>query len=250
MSANLGSGTQAAAEHPHLVGVEQAFVDDNGRIPQKRAHGSGHRDERAEGDPRGETAPRDDERATLYYARGNMSVALEELRIAVDADPSYATAHGVFGLVYKELRENALAEKSFERALGYAPGDPDINHNYGWFLCQIGREGEAKPYFQRALDNPLYATPGRTYAAAGVCALRAGELAAAEDNLQRALRIEPNLPVALLSFAQLRYSQQRHAEARRLLTQHAAVAQASAESLWLALRVERRRWQPPGRGAL
>jgi type IV pilus assembly protein PilF len=180
------------------------------------------------------------ELATLYYARGNMSVALEELRTAVAADPGYATAHGVLGLVYMELRENALAESSFERALGYAPGDPDINHNYGWFLCQIGREREAAPYFRRALDNPLYATPARSFAAAGACALRTGDLGAAEDNLQRALRIEPNLPVALLQFAQLRYRQGRYNEARRVLAQHASVAQPNAESLWLALRVERR----------
>lgn len=191
------------------------------------------------------TAPRNRARihtelATLYYARGNMSVALEELRTAVAADPGYATAHGVLGLVYMELRENALAEASFQRALGYAPGDSDINHNYGWFLCQIGREREAPPYFRRALDNPLYATPARSFAAAGSCALRSGELGTAEENLQRALRIEPNLPVALLQFAQLRYRQGRHDEARRLLAQHAAAAPPSAESLWLALRVERR----------
>jgi len=179
------------------------------------------------------------ELATLYYTRGNMSVALEELRTAVEADPSYATAHGVRGLVYMEMRENALAQKSFETALGYAPGDPDINHNYGWFLCQIGRETDAKPYFRRALDNPLYATPARTYAAAGICALRTGDLAAAEDNLQRALRLEPTLPVALVNFAQLRYRQGRYDEARRILAQHAAIAEPSAESLWLALRVER-----------
>lgn len=180
------------------------------------------------------------ELATLYYARGNMSVALEELRTAVAADPSYATAHGVFGLVYMELRENALAEASFQRALGYAPGDSDINHNFGWFLCQIGREREAPPYFRRALDNPLYATPARTFAAAGSCALRTGDFAVAEENLQRALRIEPSLPVALLQFAQLRYRQARYGEARSVIAQHAAVAQPSAESLWLALRVERR----------
>lgn len=180
------------------------------------------------------------ELATLYYSRGNMNVALEELRIAVAADPSYATAHGMFGLVYMELRENTLAEASFERALGQAPGDPDINHNYGWFLCQMGREREATPYFRRALDNPLYPTPARTFAAAGVCALRADDLAAAEDNLQRALRIDPKLPVAMLQFAQLRYRQGRFNDARRILAEHASVAQPSAESLWLALRVERR----------
>lgn len=191
------------------------------------------------------TAPRNRARvhtdlATLYYTRGNMSVALDELRIAVDADPSYATAHGILGLVYMELRENGLAKQSFERALGYAPEDADINHNYGWFLCQTGREREAMPYFRRALDNPLYATPSRSYAAAGTCALRIGDLQKAEDNLQRALRIEPNFPVALLQMALLRYRQGRHVEARGLLKQHASVAQPSAASLWLALRVERR----------
>lgn len=191
------------------------------------------------------TAPRNRARihtelATLYYARGNMSVALEELRTAVAADSTYATAHGVFGLVYKELRENDLAEQSFKRALSYAPADPDINHNYGWFLCQIGRERDAPPFFRRALDNPLYATPARTFAAAGICALRANDLATAEDNLQRALRLEPTFPVALVNFAQLRYRQGRYNDARGLVNQHAAVTQPTAESLWLALRVERR----------
>ncbi len=191
------------------------------------------------------TAPRNRARvhtdlATLYYTRGNMSVALDELRTAIDADPTYATAHGMLGLVYMELRENGLAQQSFERALGHAPEDADVNHNYGWFLCQTGREAAAMQYFRRALDNPLYATPARSYAAAGVCALRVGDLAKAEDNLQRALRLEPNLPVAMLQLAQLRYQQGRHVEARGVLKQHASVAQPSAASLWLALRVERR----------
>jgi len=181
------------------------------------------------------------ELATLYYARGNMNVALEESRIAVAADPSYATAHGVLGLVYMELQENVLARQSFERALGHAPEDPDINHNFGWFLCQTGKAGEATPYYKRALANPLYATPARTYAAAGTCALRIGRLAEADDNLRRALGIDPSQPTALLQSALLRYRQARYDEARQLLARHAKVAEVTPESLWLALRVERRR---------
>ena len=194
------------------------------------------------GDP---TAPRNRARVhtdlgMAYYARGNMSVAVEELRIAVAADPTYAPAHGAFGLVYMELRENALAEESFRRGLEYAPDDPDINHNYGWFLCQVDRPNEAKPYFRRALDNPLYATPGRTYAAAGACALQQGDLKEAELNLERALRFEPNLPVAMLKLAELRYRQKRYPDARVALTRYTAIAPLSPESLWLGVRIERR----------
>jgi type IV pilus assembly protein PilF len=194
------------------------------------------------GDP---TTPRNRARVhtdlgMAYYARGNMSVAIEELRAAVASDPSYAPAHGAFGLVYMELRENALAEQSFERGLQYAPDDPDINHNFGWFLCQIGRPAEAAPYFRRALGNPLYATPGRTYAAAGTCALQQGDLKEAELNLERALRLDPNLPIAMLKLGELRYRQGRFADARVALTRYRAIAPISAESLWLGVRVERR----------
>jgi type IV pilus assembly protein PilF len=193
------------------------------------------------GDP---TAPRNRARVhtdlgMAYYARGNMSVAVEELRAAVQADPSYAPAHGAFGLVYMELRENELAEQSFQRGLQYAPDDPDINHNYGWFLCQIGRPAESQQYFRRALDNPLYATPGRTYAAAGTCALMQGKLKEAELNLERALKMDPNLPIAMLKLAELRYRQHRYADARAALKRYSAIGPLTAESLWLGVRIER-----------
>ena len=190
-------------------------------------------------DPRNRARVRT-ELAALYYQRGNMNIALEELRLAVEADASYATAHGMFGLVYMELKENALAQASFERALGLAPDDPDINHNYGWFLCQTGREAASAAYFDRALRNPLYATPARTHTAAGTCALRRGDLKSADASLQKALAIDPSQPAALLQLAQVRYRQGRLDEARKLLARHANLVEPTAESLWLALRVERR----------
>jgi type IV pilus assembly protein PilF len=189
-------------------------------------------------DPRNRARVRT-ELAALYYQRGNMNVALEELRLALAADPDYATAHGMFGLVYMELKENRLAQESFERALSLAPDDPDINHNYGWFLCQTGREADSMAFFRRALRNPLYAAPARTHTAAGTCALRRGDLRAAEDSLSRALATDPNQPAALLQMAQLRYRQGNYVATRGLLQRHAKLVEPTAESLWLALRVER-----------
>ena len=108
------------------------------------------------------------ELAAAYFERGNMGVALEELRIALAADPNYAPAYNVLGLVHMDLNENPQAQQSFERALRIAPNDPDINHNYGWFLCQTGREEQSMRYFLAALKNPLYTTPQKSYALAGV----------------------------------------------------------------------------------
>src|SRR5512135_1195430 len=93
------------------------------------------------------------ELAALYYRRGSMAVALDELRSATSADSNYAPAYGMFGLVYMDLKENRLAQENFERGLKISPNDPDINHNYGWFLCQTGRETESIGYFERAIRN-------------------------------------------------------------------------------------------------
>jgi type IV pilus assembly protein PilF len=180
------------------------------------------------------------ELASIYYERGSMGIALDELRQATTADGSYAPAFGLYGLVYMGLKENAQAEQSFERALRLSPNDPDINHNYGWFLCQTGREKEGVRHFVQAVKNPLYSAPWRSYSAAGVCSLRVNNTKDAEDFFQRALKLDPDEPSSLLKLAGIRYRQGNTEDARRLVTRYNKLASPTAESLWLALRVERR----------
>jgi type IV pilus assembly protein PilF len=191
------------------------------------------------GDPRNR-ARIHTELASLYYGRGNMGVALEELRIATSADPSYAPAYGMFGLVYMELRENRLAESSFDRGLRLAPQDPDLNHNFGWFLCQTGREADSIKYFLQAIRNPLYVTPWRSYSAAGVCSLRRNQAKEAEEFFLRALKLEPDEPASLQQLGEIRYRQGQYEEARKLVARFNKLLDPTPESLWLALRVERK----------
>ena len=180
------------------------------------------------------------ELAALYFSRGNMAVALEELRIALAADPSYSPTHGMFGLVYMELRENNLAEQSFQNGLRLSPQDPDLNHNYAWFLCQSGREADSIKFFLIALRNPLYVMPWRSYSAAGTCSMRYGQLKDAEEFFERALKLEPDELASLLQLGQIRYGQNRLEEARRLVQRFNKTIEPTPESLWLALRVERK----------
>ena len=191
------------------------------------------------GDPRNR-AKVHTELAALYYGRGNMAVALEELRIASAADPEYALAYSMFGLVYMELRERQLAQTNFERALRLSPNDSDINHNFGWFLCQTGREDEAIKYFLQAIRNPLYPAPWRSHSAAGICSLRKNNLKDAEEFFLRALRQEPDEPASLLQLGQIRYRQGSLEEARKLVSRFNKIIDPTSESLWLALRVERK----------
>lgn len=191
------------------------------------------------GDPRNR-AKLHTELASLYYSTGNFGVALEELRIAQSADSHYAPTHGMFGLVYMQLKENDRAEESFERALRLSPNDADINHNYGWFLCQTGREPASIKYFLHAIRNPLYPTPWRSYSAAGMCTLKTKQTKDAELYFERALKLDPDEPASLLHLGQIRYQQGNAGEARKLVARHNKLVNPTAESLWLALRIERR----------
>ena len=191
------------------------------------------------GDPRNRAKLHTD-LAALYYSAGNFGVALEELRAAQSADSNYAPTHGMYGLVYMQLKENGRAEESFERALRLSPNDADINHNYGWFLCQTRREPASIKYFLHAVRNPLYPTPWRSWSAAGVCTLKTDQAKEAELYFERALKLEPDEPAALLNLGQIRYRQGNVGEARKLVARHNKLVNPTPESLWLALRIERR----------
>ena len=180
------------------------------------------------------------ELASAYFERGSVGVALEELRIATSADPNYAPAYNVLGLVHMDLRENDAAQRNFERALALAPNDPDVNNNYGWFLCRTDREQRSIPYFLAALKNPLYKTPARSYINAGLCSLKIDGGRDAAGYFELALRVEPDNPAALFNLASIRYQHGQLEAARGLIGRYNKLVDPTAESLWLALRIERK----------
>ena len=191
------------------------------------------------GDPRNR-ARIHTELASAYFERGNMGVALEELRIAISADPSYAQAYSVLGLVHMDLRENDVAQRHFAKALALAPNDPDINNNYGWFLCRTGREEQSISYFLAALKNPLYSAPARSYVNAGLCSLEKNGGRDAVEYFERALRSEPDNLLALINLSSLQYKRGQLQTARELIKRFNKLIEPTAESLWLALRIERK----------
>ena len=180
------------------------------------------------------------ELGSLYMLDGRSAIALEEARIALSADPGYAPAYNLLALTHMVLNETRLAEENFEKALSLAPGDPEISNNFGWFLCQSGREKRSMAYFMAAARNPLYSTPTKPYTNAGVCSVRLKDDKAAEEYLFTALRLSPTNTQALFWLADIAYRQGRHSEARQWATDIEKMMEPTAEVIWLALRIERK----------
>jgi type IV pilus assembly protein PilF len=180
------------------------------------------------------------ELGALYFQDGNLIVALEELTLAAAIDPDYAPAFATRGLVLYYVKEFESAEKDFRHALGLEERNPEINNNYGWFLCQTGRERESLQYFERAYGNTLYQTPASAYLNAGACLIKLNELDAAQDALEKSLRLSPGNPQAMYHLADINYRRGDFDAARNRLAEVVRVVEPGPEMLWLLLRVERR----------
>ncbi|TNC96055.1 MAG: type IV pilus assembly protein PilF [Gallionellaceae bacterium] len=181
------------------------------------------------------------ELSAAYYGREQYAIALQELGIALQADPTYAPGYNVRGLIRMALHEDEQAETDFKRSLKIDKNYSDAYNNFGWFLCQRGRAKESLPQFLEALKNPLYTTPEVAYANAGLCALKAGELSTAESYVQRALILRPGMPEALYGFADINFAKGDYASAKSyLLRFQQSVQDMNAEQLWLAVRIERK----------
>lgn len=181
------------------------------------------------------------ELGALYYGQLQYGVALDELKYALSMNSKYAPAYGVRGLVHMALHEDKKAEDDFERSLDLDGKDSGTRNNYGWFLCQRGREKEAMEQFMMAVKNPLYATPEKAYLNAGMCAKKYGKIVEAETFLKQALTLQPRMAEALVGMAELSFSRADYAGAKSYFLRLARNGtELSAGDLLLAARIERK----------
>lgn len=177
--------------------------------------------------------------AANYYQKGQLSVALEEVRRALSFDPGNALAHSMLGLIYLDLGDRREAEASYAQALRLDPENPEILNNHGWFLCQTGRERESMEFFQRAAANRLYRTPGLAMQNAGLCMLRVKDTAAAESFLRRSFELDAANPVTKFQLARLYLANRQFDRANFYYGLIDKGPNPPPELLWLGLRIAR-----------
>ena len=176
-----------------------------------------------------------------YFEKGQMTTALDQVKLAIIADPTVSDAYNLRGLIYANLGDDRLAEESFRRALQLNPRDADTMQNYGYFLCQKKRYGEANALFDQALSNPQYRDTVRTYLTKGACLAQAGQLADAEASLLRAYEIDPANPSVVFNLSDILYQRGEYERARFYIKRlNAQPAVSNAQTLWLAARIEYR----------
>ena len=181
------------------------------------------------------------ELASAYFARGQMTTALDEVKLAIAADPTLVSAFNLRGLIYASLGDERLAEESFRHALRLDARDADTMQNFGWYLCQQKRFDEAEALFSQALAMPQYRDSPRTLLTQGICHARAGQWADAERSLQRSYELDPGNPATAVNLTEVLFRRGELERARFYIRRVNGSAQlVNAQTLWLAARIEHR----------
>ncbi len=179
------------------------------------------------------------ELAAAYLGRNQPADALDQVKQALQAKPENPSAYGLRGFIYAALGDNDKADESFHKALSLAPHDGDLMHNFGWYLCQTRRFPEAFAQFNAALSEPTYRTASRTMLAEGICQFRAGQPQESEKTLSRAYELDPGNPTIAVNLAETLYHNGQYERARFYIRRvNNKPELASAQTLWLAARIE------------
>jgi len=175
-----------------------------------------------------------------YFERGDLQVAVDKLRRAIELDPAHVPAYVTLALIQERLGRDSRARGYLREAVSLAPEDGATLNTYATFLCRQGEYVEADEFFRRAMDDPFYETREVAFTNAGACAIRADRLERAEDYLREALEIDSEYPDALYHLARLFLQRDDAFRARAFLQRFEATAGADPGALLLGYRIEQR----------
>jgi len=179
------------------------------------------------------------ELAVGYFEQGQTKVALDELKQVIASDPTFPDAYNLRGLIYMRLNDVREAEESFRRAVALNPRDSNVQHNYGWLLCQQGRYDDAQRAFDAAMANNQYVDGAKTLMTQGLCQVKAGKAAEAERSLARSYEMDAGNPITGYNLANLLYKRGDLVRAQFYIRRLNNSQLANAETLWLGIKIER-----------
>ncbi len=177
--------------------------------------------------------------ATGHLIRNQLDFALQEINKALALDDNDSQANNIMALIQARLRNDGQTEKYFKKSIAANDNNPEAHNNFAVFLCEHGRVEEAIKHFDVALANALYKTPEKASLNAGLCLKsrpRAG--VSATKYFRYALNVNPRSAQALYNMAVISFESGQPLAARGYIQRYFEVSKDTAESLWLAVRIE------------
>ena len=169
-----------------------------------------------------------------YLQQGRLKLANVKLLKSLEQNPNSVPANHYYALLQQKLKQPKVATRHFERAIRYAPKNPELRNNYGSFLCKNNHPKAAVQQFLTAVKDPLYSTPEFAYTNAGICLRKYNPASPeAEQYFRTALKKKASFPSALLEMGKLYKDRGDYQKAQAFMLRYETVGQSSPDALQL-----------------
>ncbi len=181
-------------------------------------------------------------KARLDLARGYINArswgdAKRALLKALEIDSRSVESHVLLALVYEAEGEVGVAEDYYKKALRIDRANAQALNNYGTFLARRARPEEAIEKLQQVVQNTDYHARPQAYENLGLAELAMGNREAAEAAFERALSLNPMLPVSALELSALAYDDGRLPRALSYYEDYKRLARQNPRSLCLGMKL-------------
>lgn len=183
--------------------------------------------------------------AMQYIGTKNRDLARVHLEKAARFDSRSTRAqmsqlHNGYALLYQMEQETELAETHYRKAIASNKSDSMARYNFGAFLFNQGRFEDARKQMRLVSDDLSYERRPQAFYILGLCQNKLNQQQQALDSFAKATQLMPRFAAPYLDAAEIYFAQQSYPRAKRALDQYAYLAQSTARSLWLAVRLEDR----------
>lgn len=173
-----------------------------------------------------------------YLQLNKLAIARENLQHALMLDNQNAQIYHALGVLNEKLRLIDAATVNYQQAFALTPNDLRIQNNYGRFLCEQGDTQQGITLLIQATTNELNERPWFAMTNLGRCYLQLSNNIDAERYFMQALQIHADYSPALLEMQKINYIKGDIANAKAYLARYQRVAQDTAESLLMAIKIE------------
>jgi len=174
-----------------------------------------------------------------YLETGDINRAKRPLERAEELAPRSWEAQSLRARIMAREGDFELAERHFRQAIRDAGDEPRVRNDFGVFLYERGRYGEAVAQLSEAVAHPANPQRAIAYENLGLAQLRVGARTEARNAFNRAIMLRERMPVSLLELAELAFEASDFPQATTYFDRFRAMSRQTPRSLWLGIRLAR-----------
>ena len=178
--------------------------------------------------------------ALKYIGSGNRDLARVHLDKAEKFKSRSAQLYNAYALLYQSEQEFKLAEEYYQKALSKNKKYTLARYNFAAFLYNQGRLAAAREQIKLVSEDLGYERRTQAFYILGLTQKRMGDNSQALESFEKATQLSSGFPPPFIEAAKLYFQQKDYPLSKLALDRFRQLSAPTAQSLWLAVRVEER----------